>query len=71
LYFEPLTEIGIANFSYKADTMSGTNEISTGERLGNLVPEFLADGLHPSSAGNIVLANYLAKRLNSSFFLKQ
>ena len=69
-FVDALTESGIANFSYKADSMDGDNEISTGTPLGNLIPAFLSDGIHPNDLGKSTLLNYIVQKLNTMYFLK-
>ena len=70
-FFDALTHIGIANFAYRADTViSGGNEVATGVPLGNLIPRYTYDGLHPSAAGKIVWGNYLCRMLESNYFDK-
>ena len=72
LFFDALTQIGLANFAYKADTTLPSGEqIATGDALGNLIPLYLQDGVHPNSAGKVVLANYLSRILNSFYFSKR
>lgn len=72
LFFDALTQIGVANFAYRADTVQDSNEVATGVPLGNLIPTFTKtnDGLHPNDAGKIVWGNYLCRMLNSFYFDK-
>ena len=70
-FFDALTHIGIANFAYRADTViSGGNEVATGVPLGNLIPRYTYDGLHPSAEGKVVWGNYLCRMLESNYFDK-
>lgn len=69
-FFDALTQIGIANFAHHADTIDGNQEIATGDNLGNLIPRYLYDGLHPNAAGKVVLGNYICRMLTSFYFDK-
>ena len=71
LFFDALHQIGVANFAYRADSTQGSNEVATGIPLGNLIPRFTRDGLHPNELGMKVWGNYLARMLKSNYFSKK
>ena len=71
IFVDALHEMGLVNFAYKADTQSGNAQIATGENLGNIIPLYTRDGLHPNADGRYLWRNFLAKRVESLYFKKK
>jgi len=69
IFIDAFHEIGIANFAWKANSADGKH--AEAPTLGNLIPLYTRDGLHPSSEGKVLLLNYLTKRVETLYFAKQ
>ena len=74
IFVDALHEMGLVNFAYKADSIYSDDhtEIATGTSLGNIIPQYTFDGMHPNNEyGKPLWHNYLVRRLLSLYFDKK